>query len=236
MCFNNMVPLLEQETLRFLMEWHVRIQAIVRRVVFPCAEDIPSGFPSRCAKHDFSSRYWIDPTGCFYGIKLFKLFDFKALPPISMSKINPYLRVLGITFMFLATFEQKLQGQGVDQNNGGIGGPPVLGQVPPLPEADESTLPAQSLPPGIQPVSDPASIYNLGPDTNLIRLLDDIRDLAKNGELDTAQSLAGRALEKIGRTEQNSFYLSQIRKEETCLLYTSPSPRDRTRSRMPSSA
>ena len=28
----------------------------------------------------------------------------------------------------------------------------------------------------------------------------------------------------------------QVRKNEACLLYTSPSPRDRTRSRMPSSA
>ena len=32
------------------------------------------------------------------------------------------------------------------------------------------------------------------------------------------------------RTEQHAF------RDETCLLYTSPSPRDRTRSRMPSSA
>ena len=121
--------------------------------------------------------------------------------------------------MFLACVELELLAQGVDENNEATIAPPVLGQVPPLPEADEGTLPAQTPPPGIQPVSDPASIYNLGPDTNLIRLLDDIRDLAKNGELDMAQSLAGRALEKIGRTEQNSFYLRQIRKEETQLYF-----------------
>ena len=30
--------------------------------------------------------------------------------------------------------------------------------------------------------------------------------------------------------------ISDILKDEGCLLYTSPSPRDRTRSRMPSSA
>jgi len=136
-----------------------------------------------------------------------------------MSKINPYVRVLGITLVFLANVELELLAQGVDENNEATIAPPVLGQVPPLPEADEGTLPAQTPPPGIQPVSDPASIYNLGPDTNLIRLLDDIRDLAKNGELDMAQSLAGRALEKIGRTEQNSFYLRQIRKEETQLYF-----------------
>jgi general secretion pathway protein D len=136
-----------------------------------------------------------------------------------MSKINPYVRVFGITLVFLATFELKLLAQGVDVNNEAGLTPPVQGQVPPLPEAVEGALPAQTTPPGIQPVSDPASIYNLGPDTNLIRLLDDIRDLAKNGELDVAQSLTGRALEKIGRTEQNSFYLRQIRKEETQLYF-----------------
>jgi general secretion pathway protein D len=136
-----------------------------------------------------------------------------------MSKINPYVRVFGITLVFLTTLELKLLAQGVDVNNEAGLTPPVQGQVPPLPEAVEGALPAQTTPPGIQPVSDPASIYNLGPDTNLIRLLDDIRDLAKNGELDVAQSLTGRALEKIGRTEQNSFYLRQIRKEETQLYF-----------------
>ena len=32
------------------------------------------------------------------------------------------------------------------------------------------------------------------------------------------------------------IYINEIRKHKSCLLYTSPSPRDRTRSRMPSSA
>ena len=138
-----------------------------------------------------------------------------------MSKINPYVRVLGITLVFLVNVELELLAQGVDANNDAVVAPPVLGQVPSplLPEADKVALPTQTTPPGIQPVSDPTSIYNLSPDTNLIRLLDDIRDLAKNGELDAAQSLAGRALEKIGRTEANSFYLRQIRKEETQLYF-----------------
>ena len=138
-----------------------------------------------------------------------------------MSKINPYVRVLGITFAFLVNVELELLAQDIDANNDAAVVPPVLGQVPSftLPEADKGALPAQNPPPGIQPVSDPASIYNLSPDTNLIRLLDDIRDLAKNGEMEAAQSLAGRALEKIGRTEANSFYLRQIRKEETQLYF-----------------
>ena len=36
-------------------------------------------------------------------------------------------------------------------------------------------------------------------------------------------------------TEEREF-LGCLRRDEHCLLYTSPSPRDRTRSRMPSSA
>ena len=38
---------------------------------------------------------------------------------------------------------------------------------------------------------------------------------------------------EIGGSEENT---TNNRMELTCLLYTSPSPRDRTRSRMPSSA
>ena len=36
--------------------------------------------------------------------------------------------------------------------------------------------------------------------------------------------------------EENSIEIESVSKLITCLLYTSPSPRDRTRSRMPSSA
>ena len=41
-----------------------------------------------------------------------------------------------------------------------------------------------------------------------------------------------------GRTNKFSYFVSGylLRGPSTCLLYTSPSPRDRTRSRMPSSA
>ena len=42
---------------------------------------------------------------------------------------------------------------------------------------------------------------------------------------------------KIVRREiEGSGFRGKNKKYETCLLYTSPSPRDRTRSRMPSSA
>ena len=36
--------------------------------------------------------------------------------------------------------------------------------------------------------------------------------------------------------QASDFYTSDVEKRTPCLLYTSPSPRDRTRSRMPSSA
>ena len=50
-------------------------------------------------------------------------------------------------------------------------------------------------------------------------------------ELRTATDAAARAgVEAIGRTESREDAI------QACLLYTSPSPRDRTRSRMPSSA
>ena len=39
----------------------------------------------------------------------------------------------------------------------------------------------------------------------------------------------------IGDVEKD-YFLSLIKKMSSCLLYTSPSPRDRQRSRMPSSA
>ena len=41
---------------------------------------------------------------------------------------------------------------------------------------------------------------------------------------------------KKGRNETPNFIKSTKKKCKSCLLYTSPSPRDRTRSRMPSSA
>ena len=56
---------------------------------------------------------------------------------------------------------------------------------------------------------------------------------------------AAKNLKSMKKGDQCFFYHSNIGKEivgivevvkEACLLYTSPSPRDRTRSRMPSSA
>ena len=52
----------------------------------------------------------------------------------------------------------------------------------------------------------------------------------KSGKSEFAEYL-GKKIKKL-----TYIALSDSRPEDICLLYTSPSPRDRTRSRMPSSA
>ena len=56
-------------------------------------------------------------------------------------------------------------------------------------------------------------------------------DVLDSGKLATRRAY-GHALRALGRANPNIVALDG----DTCLLYTSPSPRDRTRSRMPSSA
>ena len=48
--------------------------------------------------------------------------------------------------------------------------------------------------------------------------------------------ILSRKIEMVSRLPEVSTSLKSGRLSEFCLLYTSPSPRDRTRSRMPSSA
>jgi general secretion pathway protein D len=59
----------------------------------------------------------------------------------------------------------------------------------------------------------------LNVNTNLVALLDEIRNAVKKGNLEYAQKLASRAVAEINITEENSFYLKQIRKEETKIYY-----------------
>ena len=64
--------------------------------------------------------------------------------------------------------------------------------------------------------------------------------VAKNTNLDkkeTTASLVSEAPKETGlRMPEKKDTVIAVKKETPCLLYTSPSPRDRTRSRMPSSA
>ena len=148
--------------------------------------------------------------------------DLPALPPpIGLPETLPPPEPLPIPAPGFNPVEGALSEPTIDTPSLPPPEPNLSGAVPAagLPQPPQGILPDESPPPGPQPVEDPASIYNLGPQTNLIRLLDDIRELSKNGELDTAQSLAARALKQITRTEENAFYLSQIRKEETQLYF-----------------
>ena len=58
------------------------------------------------------------------------------------------------------------------------------------------------------------------------------QDYIKNANMSKVNS----HYEEGARFAQNEFRKIQSELAMTCLLYTSPSPRDRTRSRMPSSA
>ena len=71
---------------------------------------------------------------------------------------------------------------------------------------------------------------NSAEEKKLMAFMDDIRHFFKTGEseLYTKDAIVGR-----WRFAPN---VSLRENKKTCLLYTSPSPRDRTRSRMPSSA
>ena len=61
--------------------------------------------------------------------------------------------------------------------------------------------------------------------------------LEKNSENKTANICFGRALGLSGSpAEALALFYQLSERHPGCLLYTSPSPRDRTRSRMPSSA
>ena len=70
-------------------------------------------------------------------------------------------------------------------------------------------------------------------------MLDEFTLLLKNGSLMTSFAYAGRDIESATNDELNALaYASDhvLAQLGSCLLYTSPSPRDQRGSRMPSSA
>jgi hypothetical protein len=80
-------------------------------------------------------------------------------------------------------------------------------------------LPEQAPPPLLQKGISPIKASNLGPNTNLVILLDQIRTLTQDGRLLEAQKIASAALTNISEIEQNEFYLRQIKSEETKLYF-----------------
>ena len=80
-------------------------------------------------------------------------------------------------------------------------------------------LPKQAKPPILQASVEPIIPSEIGPNTNLVLLLDQIRTLTKDGKLRDAQKVATTALENLNQSEQNEFYLRQIKAEETKLYF-----------------
>ena len=90
--------------------------------------------------------------------------------------------------------------------------PPQKSRLDMLPEQSPANPPLKEI------ISE--DIYNFGPSTNLVSLLESIRDLSKKEQFDKAQKIASSALEKIEETEQNNYYLRQIKREETKLYFS----------------
>ncbi len=93
----------------------------------------------------------------------------------------------------------------------------IFGQQGSQEKSVSIAFPEQSPPPS--PVSDGEAVYNFNSQTNLVSLLGNIRRLVASKELDKAERIAIAALQNIQQTEQNKFYLNQIRKEETKIYY-----------------
>lgn len=77
-------------------------------------------------------------------------------------------------------------------------------------------VPQQTPPPNAKEDSEN---YKFNDTTNLVGLLSSIRKLVVKEDFNKAQEMAKAALEGINQTEQNKFYLRQIRKEETKIYY-----------------
>ena len=77
-------------------------------------------------------------------------------------------------------------------------------------------MPQQAPPPNVKEGSEN---YKFNDTTNLVGLLSNIRKLVAKEDFNKAQEMAKAALEGINQTEQNKFYLRQIRKEETKIYY-----------------
>jgi hypothetical protein len=85
--------------------------------------------------------------------------------------------------------------------------------------SDTLPLPRQS-PPGIEPIANnETDLVRVDEQTNLVDLLAEIRKLVKEENFIRAENIANAALTKIALTDQNKFYLQQIRKEETKIFY-----------------
>lgn len=88
-----------------------------------------------------------------------------------------------------------------------------------LAEIPQLGIPSQNEPPVLEDNLLPLQTSDLGPNTNLVVLLDQIRTLTQSGKLLEAQKIASTALEALNESEENKFYLRQIKSEETKLYF-----------------
>ena len=93
----------------------------------------------------------------------------------------------------------------------------TFGQQDSLENSTPIAIPQQSSPPRIG--GDDPILYSFDSQTNLVSLLGDIRKLVSSKDFEKAEQIAKAALDGIQQTEQNKFYLNQIRKEETKIYY-----------------
>jgi general secretion pathway protein D len=93
----------------------------------------------------------------------------------------------------------------------------TFGQQDSLANSTPIAIPQQSSPPQIG--GDEPNLYSFDSQTNLVSLLGDIRKLVSSKDFEKAEQMAKAALGSIQQTEQNKFYLNQIRKEETKIYY-----------------
>jgi len=80
-------------------------------------------------------------------------------------------------------------------------------------------LPTQEPPPKVEDAPSTSIALEIGPQTNLVTLLKKVRDLSSSGNFTLAQEIASSALSNLELTEQNEFYLTQIKSEETKLYF-----------------
>jgi general secretion pathway protein D len=85
-------------------------------------------------------------------------------------------------------------------------------------EVVENNIPIPQQAPPPSPVEGREK-FSYNDNTNLVSLLTNIRELVVKEEFNKAQDMAQAALDGINQTEQNKFYLRQIRKEETKIYY-----------------
>ena len=90
--------------------------------------------------------------------------------------------------------------------------------------------------PGIKGVGPKTAINLLKENDTLDGIYQALDKIQQNNDKKYKGFIKGSVIEKLRNDKHNAFLSRDLAKINTCLLYTSPSPRDKRQSRMPSSA